>query len=138
MNERLEPRSLLNGVRRQSRSGPPEVPWLEPDVLDHVRALAARGVRGVVLAPIGFLSDHVEVLYDLDEEARLLCQELGVSMVRAATVGTHPRFVQMIRELVFERLRGLPVLSVGPLPACPHVCAAACCPRPERPARRGD
>lgn len=117
----------------QSRSGPPEVPWLAPDILDHVRALAAEGVPGIVIAPIGFLSDHIEVLYDLDEEARDLCAELGVPMVRAATVGTHPRFVQMIRELILERLRGLPVQSVGPLPPCPHVCAPGCCPRPERP-----
>ena len=117
----------------QSRSGPPEVPWLAPDILDHVRELATQKVPGIVIAPIGFLSDHIEVLYDLDEEARALCAELGVPMVRAATVGTHPRFVQMIRELVLERLRGLPVQSVGPLPPCPHVCAADCCPRPERP-----
>jgi len=118
----------------QSRSGPPEVPWLEPDILEHVRALAAERVPGIVIAPIGFLSDHIEVLYDLDEEARALCTELGVPMVRAATIGTHPRFVQMIRELVLERLRGLPLQSTGPLPPCPHVCAPDCCPRPERPA----
>jgi protoporphyrin/coproporphyrin ferrochelatase len=118
----------------QSRSGPPQVPWLEPDILDHLRVLREQNVPGVVIAPIGFLSDHVEVLYDLDEEARHLCQELGLPMVRAATVGTHPRFVQMIRELVLERMRGLPVQSIGPLPPCPHVCAPGCCPRPERPA----
>jgi ferrochelatase len=118
----------------QSRSGPPEVPWLEPDIVDHVRALSARGVPGLVIAPIGFLSDHVEVLFDLDEEARLVCEELGVPMRRAATVGTHPRFVKMIRELMLERTQGLPVQSVGPLPACPQVCAPGCCPLPERPA----
>jgi ferrochelatase len=117
----------------QSRSGPPQVPWLEPDILDHLRALREQNVPGVVIAPIGFLSDHVEVLYDLDEEARDTCQELGLPMVRAATVGTHPRFVQMIRELVLERMRGLPLQSTGPLPPCPHVCAPGCCPRPERP-----
>jgi ferrochelatase len=118
----------------QSRSGPPQVPWLEPDIIDHVRALRAANVPGIVIAPIGFLSDHVEVLYDLDEEARRTCDEIGLPMKRAATVGTHPRFVQMIRELVLERMRGLPVLSVGPLPPCPHVCDPGCCPRPERPA----
>jgi ferrochelatase len=124
----------------QSRSGSPEVPWLEPDILDHVRSLAAERVPGIVIAPIGFLSDHIEVLYDLDEEARQLCVELGLPMVRAATVGTHPRFVKMIGELVLERVRGLAVQSTGPLPPCPHVCASGCCPRPERPApatRRG-
>jgi ferrochelatase len=118
----------------QSRSGPPEVPWLEPDVLDHVRALHARGVPGIVLAPIGFLSDHVEVLYDLDVEARGLCDALGLPMVRAGTVGTHPRFVDCIRELVLERVRGTPPERVGPLPASPDVCPPACCPPPARPA----
>jgi ferrochelatase len=118
----------------QSRSGPPHVPWLEPDIIDHLETLAAQSVPGVVIAPIGFLSDHVEVLYDLDEEAAAKCRELGLPMARAGTVGTHPRFVQMIRELVLERMRGLPVQSIGPLPACPHVCAPSCCPRPERPA----
>jgi ferrochelatase len=121
----------------QSRSGPPEVPWLEPDILDHLRTLHAQGVTGVMIAPIGFLTDHVEVLYDLDEEARQLCGEFGMPMRRAATVGTHPRFVEMIRQLVLERLQGMPLLSVGPLPAPANVCAPGCCPRPERPAPRG-
>ncbi len=116
----------------QSRSGPPQVPWLEPDILDHVRALQARGTPGLVIAPIGFLSDHVEVLYDLDEEARRLCDALGLSMVRAATLGTHPRFVETIRELVLERVLGDPPRSVGPLPPCSHVCAPGCCPAPVR------
>jgi ferrochelatase len=119
----------------QSRSGPPEVPWLAPDILEHLRALHARGVAGVLIAPIGFLTDHVEVLYDLDEEARGLCQQLGMPMRRAATVGTHPRFVEMIRLLVLERLRAAPQLGVGALPTPPAVCAATCCPRPERPLR---
>lgn len=119
----------------QSRSGPPQVPWLEPDILDHVRALRARGTPGLVIAPIGFLSDHVEVLYDLDVEARRLCQELGLPMVRAGSVGTHPRFVATIRELVLERVQGDPPRSLGPLPPSPQVCAPGCCPAPERPAR---
>lgn len=118
----------------QSRSGPPQVPWLEPDILDHVRSLHARGTPGLVIAPIGFLSDHVEVLYDLDEEARQLCQELGLTMVRAGTVGTHPRFVDTIVELVMERVLGAEPRSVGPLPAWPRECAPGCCPRPERAA----
>lgn len=121
----------------QSRSGPPEVPWLEPDILDHVRSVHADGAPGLVIAPIGFLSDHIEVLYDLDEEARRLCDELGLPMVRAATVGTHPRFVDTIRELVLERLEGRPPLSVGPLPARSAQCAPDCCPRPVRPAPSG-
>jgi len=120
----------------QSRSGPPEVPWLEPDILDHLRGLHARGVPSVLIAPIGFLTDHVEVLYDLDEEARQLCRELGMPMRRAATVGTHPRFVEMIRCLVLERSRGVTPLGVGPAPPPPVVCSAHCCPRPERPAAK--
>jgi ferrochelatase len=87
----------------------------------------------VVIAPIGFLCDHVEVLYDLDVEARALCSELGMPMARAATVGTHPAFVRMIVDLVLERLHGLPPQSIGPLPPRPSVCAPGCCPRPERP-----
>ena len=120
----------------QSRSGPPEVPWLAPDILDHIRELHGSHISGLVIAPIGFLSDHVEVLYDLDEEARQLCQELGLPMQRAATVGTHPRFVEMIRSLVLERMAGEAPLGVGPLPAPPNVCAPGCCPRPERPPAR--
>jgi protoporphyrin/coproporphyrin ferrochelatase len=119
----------------QSRSGPPQVPWLEPDILDQLRELHAAGTRAVVIAPIGFVSDHVEVIFDLDEEARELCHSLGVTMVRAATVGVHPRFVQGIRELVLERTAGAPVLSVGPLPPRPFQCAPDCCPAPVRPVR---
>ena len=88
----------------QSRSGPPQVPWLEPDILDHLRAVAARGVTDVVIAPIGFVSDHLEVLFDLDVEAVETAAELGLNLVRAASAGTHPAFVAMIRELIEERL----------------------------------
>jgi protoporphyrin/coproporphyrin ferrochelatase len=87
----------------QSRSGRPGDPWLEPDVLDHLEALSDIGVKDVVVAPIGFVSDHMEVLWDLDVEAQRLCDELGLPMYRAATVGTHPEFVSMIRELIQER-----------------------------------
>jgi len=118
----------------QSRSGGPEVPWLEPDVLDHLRALAQEGVRNVVLAPIGFISDHMEVVYDLDTQALALANELGIALVRAGTVGTHPRFVAMLRELVQERVSGGPRLALGRLPMMPDVCAPDCCPG--RPPRR--
>ena len=118
----------------QSRSGPPEVPWLEPDILEHLRALHAEGTPGVVVAPIGFLTDHVEVLYDLDVEARELADELGLPFARASTVGTHPRFIDTIIELVRERTEGAPALSVGPLPPRPSACAPGCCPAPVRPA----
>jgi len=88
----------------QSRSGPPSQPWLGPDVCDYLKELHERGVTDVVIAPIGFVSDHMEVLYDLDTEARVLCEELGMNMVRAATAGTHPSFIRMVRELIMERI----------------------------------
>ena len=88
----------------QSRSGAPGQPWLEPDVLDYLREVKARDLASaVVLAPIGFLSDHMEVLYDLDVEAKQLCGDLGLPMTRAKTVGVHPRFLSMIRELILEK-----------------------------------
>ncbi|MBI4905877.1 MAG: ferrochelatase [Acidobacteria bacterium] len=108
----------------QSRSGPPQAPWLEPDVLDAIRAANATGTRAVVVVPIGFVSDHLEVLYDLDTEAKDLCRELGMTMSRAPTAGTHPYFVRMIRELIVEHMEGK-----GSLPG---LCDADCCPPPPR------
>jgi len=118
----------------QSRSGPPTQPWLEPDICDYLRARHEAGCRDIVVVPIGFISDHMEVIYDLDTEAQQLCQELGVNMVRAGTVGTHPRFVRMIRELIEERLFNAPRLALGDRGPAPDVCAADCCPAPQRPA----
>lgn len=117
----------------QSRSGPPSVPWLEPDVLDHLRALHGSGVSRVVISPIGFLSDHMEILYDLDTEARQLCSGLGVEMIRAATPSTDPRFIAMIRDLVLERRDGAPRLALGARGPSHDVCPADCCPAPGRP-----
>ncbi len=120
----------------QSRSGPPSQPWLGPDICDYLRELAASGrSSNVVVVPIGFLSDHIEVLFDLDTQAQEVANGLGLTMVRAATVGVHPKFIAMIRELIVERLSGgsqRPVL--GQLGPEPDVCAADCCPRPHRPA----
>jgi ferrochelatase len=118
-----------------SRSGPPQVPWLEPDVNDHLEKLAAEGVGAVVLVPIGFVSDHMEVVYDLDTEALATAERLGLDAVRVATSGTDPRFVGMVRELLFERAaveRGEAVerVAVGGRPACWDVCAVGCCPNP--------
>ena len=112
----------------QSRSGPPQVPWLEPDILDHLRALSERGVTDVVVSPIGFVSDHLEVLFDLDVEARDTAAELGLNLVRASSAGTHPVFVAMIRELIEERL-GLTSgrLAVGRFAASHDVCPIDCC-----------
>jgi len=112
----------------QSRSGPPHVPWLEPDVLDHLRELKERGVEDVIVVPIGFLSDHLEVLYDLDVEAAELAAELRLHLVRAATASTHPAFVAMIRELVQERLDpGIEKRSLGGLAPGHDICPQDCC-----------
>ena len=112
----------------QSRSGPPTQAWLEPDICDHLRALKATGATDVVVAPVGFISDHMEVLYDLDTEARQLADELGIGMIRAATVGAQPEFVSMIRELILERLdASTPRRALGAFPPRHDVCAVDCC-----------
>ncbi len=112
----------------QSRSGSPTQPWLEPDIGDHIRRLySAGGLTDLVVVPIGFLSDHMEVIYDLDTEAAALCRELGVNLVRAATVGVQPAFVSAIRELILERTEGAPPRTLGKLgPGCDS-CKPACC-----------
>lgn len=107
----------------QSRSGAPSQPWLEPDILDHLRSLAENGVTDVVAAPLGFLSDHMEVLYDLDVEAAGLAAKLGLNFVRARSAGLHPAIVRMLVELI-----------EGPEPPA---CAVDCCPAPGRPGARG-
>lgn len=128
-----------------SRSGSPEVPWLEPDVNDHLEALAARGVRSAVLVPVGFVSDHMEVVYDLDTEALATAERVGMAAVRAATPGVDPRFVAMARDLLVERSRAergedVPRAAVGDMAAWSDVCARGCCPNPraERPALCGE
>jgi ferrochelatase len=127
-----------------SRSGPSHVPWLEPDVNDHLEALADRGAPAVVLVPIGFVSDHMEVAYDLDTEAAATAEKRGLPFVRAATAGIDPRFVAMARDLLLERAaveRGEEVerAAEGSLPAAWDLCAAGCCPNPRasRPALGG-
>lgn len=126
----------------QSRSGAPHIPWLEPDVCDHIEILHSQGVTDVVIIPIGFVSDHLEVLYDLDTEARQLCDQLNMGMQRAGTVGTHPRFVQMIRQLVQERIAGGGAgigarLSLGALGPKEDVCPMGCCVPPPKPSTVG-
>ena len=113
-----------------SRSGPPSVPWLEPDVNDHLEALAGDGCRTVVVVPVGFVSDHMEVIYDLDVEAAATAERLGMTFVRVGTVGTHPRFVTGLRELVEERVRDAPRLALGTRGPCWDACPLDCCLTP--------
>jgi protoporphyrin/coproporphyrin ferrochelatase len=121
----------------QSRSGAPGQPWLEPDVLDYLREVKSQNLASaVVLAPIGFISDHMEVVYDLDIEARQLCDSLQLPSVRAKTVGIHPRFIAMIRELIEERTKpGSERLAAGSLGPRSDDCAEECCPAPQRTVR---
>jgi ferrochelatase len=112
----------------QSRSGPPRVPWLGPDINEHLTALAAAGTTRVVVSPIGFVSDHMEVVWDLDTEAADTARALGLDFARAATPGTDPRFVDMIRDLILERTDpDHPRAALGTVPTWDH-CDAACCP----------
>jgi ferrochelatase len=121
----------------QSRSGPPQQPWLEPDVCDRIEQLVTdEGLQSVVLVPLGFISDHMEVLYDLDEEAAHLCKEKGIGCVRASSVGIHPEFVSMIVDLIEERLAtGTARPFVGTYGPSHDLCPANCClyPQPSRP-----
>jgi ferrochelatase len=126
-----------------SRSGPPQVPWLEPDVNDHLRSLKDRGVPGAIVVPIGFVSDHMEVIFDLDTEARETAEEIGLPFSRAATAGLDPRFVAMVRDLLLERSaveRGeSPRRAAEGSDPVWDVCPAGCCPNPRgyRPALCG-
>lgn len=118
----------------QSRSGPPSQPWLEPDVCVHLRALAARGTTRVVLVPLGFVADHMEVRYDLDTEARAVADELGLEMTRAAAVGAAPSFVAGLRELVQAHIDGTSPACLGSRGARPFPCRPDCCVyTPQRP-----
>jgi ferrochelatase len=120
----------------QSRSGAPGQPWLEPDILDHLREVKHKNLASaVVIAPISFISDHMEVLYDLDIEAKQLCESLALPMARAKTVGVHPKFIAMIRELILERTEGVERRALGSLGPRQDVCAEDCCAAPQRPVR---
>ncbi|MFC9658959.1 ferrochelatase [Nocardia sp. NPDC127606] len=125
----------------QSRSGPPQVPWLEPDIVDHLDVLHGKGIDAVVVCPVGFVSDHLEVIWDLDNEASTRAAELGMAFARAGTPGTDPRFSRMIVELIAERVSAGPVRELGTVPGygCTvdgALCAPGCCELPARPVRR--
>ncbi|MFC9733477.1 ferrochelatase [Streptomyces roseolus] len=127
----------------QSRSGAPHIPWLEPDICDHLEDLHAAGAPAVVMVPIGFVSDHMEVLYDLDTEATAKAAELGLPVRRSATVGADPRFAAAVRDLVLERAateRGTRAerCALGALGPSHDLCPIGCCPaRTEHPAAAG-
>lgn len=117
----------------QSRSGPPSQPWLEPDICDHLQAMHDQGVQDdVIIMPLGFVSDHMEVMFDLDTEAKELCDSIGMKMYRAGSVGVHPSFIAMVRELVLERMTGTEKRAIGKMPANWDVCPKDCCPAPKR------
>lgn len=112
----------------QSRSGPPYVPWLEPDICDYLREIGEQGIKQVVMVPIGFISDHMEVMFDLDTEAMQTADEIGMTLVRAATVGTHPAFISMIRELILERMTENPQRrALGERGPNHDICPIDCC-----------
>ncbi len=127
----------------QSRSGAPHIPWLEPDICDHLELLHSDGVPAVVMAPIGFVSDHMEVLYDLDTEATAKASDLGLPVRRSATVGADPRFAAAVRDLVLERAateqgRDPQRCALGALGPSHDLCPAGCCPaRALKPAAAG-
>ncbi|PRH80998.1 ferrochelatase [Streptomyces solincola] len=127
----------------QSRSGAPHIPWLEPDICDHLEERHAAGAPAVVMAPIGFVSDHMEVLYDLDTEATAKAAELGLPVRRSATVGDDPRFAAAVRDLLLERAaaeRGIDPerCALGALGPSHDLCPVGCCPaRAARPAAAG-
>jgi len=136
ISERIRGGSLGHDLVYQSRSGPPGQPWLEPDVSDHVRTLAKSGVPAVVVVPVGFVSDHMEVVHDLDVDAAQAAASLGLPFARAAAPGPSPRFARMVAELVAERLSGAAPLALGAMGPAPWPCPADCCryARSARPA----
>lgn len=132
--ERAAPPGVSWDLVYQSRSGPPTQPWLEPDVCDHLRALREAGVEAVVLVPIGFVADHMEVKYDLDTQAREVAAEIGLEMERALAVGAAPVFVAALRELVADHVAGRTPRALGTRGPRPYPCPPGCCAyTPQRP-----
>ncbi|WP_132123461.1 ferrochelatase [Actinocrispum wychmicini] len=122
----------------QSRSGPPRIPWLDPDIVDHIEALSAQGVGAVAVCPVGFVSDHLEVIWDLDNEAAEKAAELGMLFARAGTPSSDPRFADLVVELVREHTDGVEPRKLSTMPAAGCTvngapCAVGCCERVTRP-----
>jgi len=116
-----------------SRSGPPSVPWLEPDVNDLLRSLSEEGVTDVVVVPVGFVSDHIEVRWDLDVEAVATAAEIGLGITRTDPPAADPRFVVMVRELVQERIDpAVEKRALSELGPAHDICPVTCCPAPKR------
>lgn len=112
----------------QSRSGPPHIPWLEPDICDYLEEINEQGTHNVVMVPVGFISDHMEVIFDLDTEAMQVAEKIGMNLVRAGTVGTHPAFISMIRELIVERMTEDPERrALGERGPNHDICPVDCC-----------
>ena len=112
----------------QSRSGSPAQPWLEPDISDHLLELAKSGASSVVVVPLGFVSDHMEVIHDLDVVARTTAERHGITMYRVPTVGADPRFAELVLELMDEHESGAPALAMSSLGVRPSPCEHGCCP----------
>jgi ferrochelatase len=127
ISERVLGGSLRHDLVYQSRSGPPGQPWLEPDVCDHIRALAKDGVAAVVTVPVGFVSDHMEVVHDLDVEAAQAAASFDMPFARAAAPGSSARFAQMVLELVKERIAGAEPAVLGEMAPAPSPCPGDCC-----------
>lgn len=135
--ERAAPADCVWDLVFQSRSGPPTQPWLEPDVCDHLRALRKAGVAGVVVVPIGFVADHMEVKYDLDTQAREVADEIGLEMERALAVGAAPTFVAGLRELLACHIEERRPPTLGTKGPRPFPCRPGCCAyTPQRPPAR--
>lgn len=116
----------------QSRSGSPAIPWLEPDVNDAIREASKAGIKAVIVVPSGFVSDHVEVIWDLDNEASETAEEVGLHFQRVATTGTHEAFVDGIADLVLERINNDEAKALSGLGPWPSFCAVGCCPNLRR------
>ena len=132
VREKINNSDLTWELTYQSRSGSPQIPWLEPDVNDAIRQAKKSGFKAVVVVPIGFVSDHVEVIWDLDNEAKETAGEENLKFERVRTAGVHEAFVDCIADLILERLESAPALAESKRGPWPDFCAISCCPNLRR------